>query len=113
MLIGGAGVGLILPSFTASAVMTLPPARLATGIGAETMFRQVGAALGVATWVAIVGTPSANGVLNAFHKGFAFMGVASIASGLTLLALAVLSRRGRRREPAPVVAPALEGSGVQ
>ena len=72
------------------------------------MFRQVGAALGVATWVAIVGTPAASGVLNAFHKGFAFMGVASIASGLTLLVLAVISRRGRpaRAGTPPEAAPA-------
>jgi len=101
MLIGGAGVGLILPSFTASAVMTLPPARLATGIGAETMFRQVGAALGIATWVAILGTPAASEVLPAFHHGFAFMGVASAAAGLTLFALALISRRGRASVAAP------------
>jgi hypothetical protein len=35
MLIGGAGVGLILPSFTASAVMAVPPARLAPGIAGD------------------------------------------------------------------------------
>jgi EmrB/QacA subfamily drug resistance transporter len=106
MLIGGAGVGLILPSFTASAVMTLPPARLATGIGAETMFRQVGAAVGVATWVAIFGTPAASEVLGVFHDGFAFMGVCSAASGLTLLALALILRRGRRAEGRAGLAPA-------
>ena len=106
MLIGGAGVGLILPSFTASAVMTLPPARLATGIGAETMFRQVGAALGIATWVAILGTPAASEVLPAFHHGFAFMGVASAAAGLTLLALALISRRGRQTAAVPAEAAA-------
>jgi hypothetical protein len=35
MLIGGAGVGLILPSFTASAVIAVLPARLATGIAGD------------------------------------------------------------------------------
>jgi EmrB/QacA subfamily drug resistance transporter len=97
MIVGGVGVGLILPSFTASAVMTLPPARLATGIGAETMFRQVGAAVGVATFVAIFGTPAPRAVLAAFHDGFSFMGWCSLASGLTLLALAILTRGGRGR----------------
>jgi EmrB/QacA subfamily drug resistance transporter len=110
MLLGGIGVGLILPSFTASAVMTLPPARLATGIGAETMFRQVGAAVGVATWVAIFGTPAAAAALGAFHDGFAFMGVCSVASGLTLLALAIVARRGALAPAAgsaPAESPAL------
>jgi EmrB/QacA subfamily drug resistance transporter len=105
MLLGGIGVGLILPSFTASAVMTLPPARLATGIGAETMFRQVGAAVGVATWVAIFGTPVARDVVPAFQDGFAFMGVCSIASGATLLALAVITWRSARN-PRPAFDPA-------
>ena len=105
MILGGIGVGLILPSFTASAVMTLPPARLATGIGAETMFRQVGAAVGVATWVAIFGTPAARDVVPAFQDGFAFMGVCSIASGATLLALAIITRRSGRN-PRAALEPA-------
>ncbi len=52
----GAGVGLMLPAFTALAAATLPPSRLATGIGAQLTFRQVGTALGVAGWVALVRT---------------------------------------------------------
>jgi hypothetical protein len=54
MLIGGAGVGLALPSFTIAATRTLKPQLLATGIGAQTMFRQIGGALGVAALVAIL-----------------------------------------------------------
>jgi MFS family permease len=57
MLIGGSGVGLALPAFTIAATSTLPPTKLATGIGAQTMFRQIGAALGVATFVAVLGVP--------------------------------------------------------
>src|SRR6185436_18566675 len=57
-ILTGTGVGLMLPSFTATAAATLRPDQLSTGIGVQTMFRQIGAALGLATWVAIVGTRS-------------------------------------------------------
>ena len=56
-LIGGAGIGLAMPAFTAVAVSAVPPSRFATAIGISSMFRQVGGALGVAAFVAIVGTP--------------------------------------------------------
>jgi EmrB/QacA subfamily drug resistance transporter len=46
----GIGVGLLLPSFTATAAATLAPEQLATGIGVQTMCRQIGAALGLASW---------------------------------------------------------------
>ena len=53
-ILTGTGVGLMLPSFTATAAATLRPDQLSTGIGVQTMFRQIGAALGLATWVAIL-----------------------------------------------------------
>jgi hypothetical protein len=58
MLIAGSGVGLALPAFTIAATATLAPQKLATGIGAQTMFRQIGSSLGVAAFVAILGTPT-------------------------------------------------------
>jgi EmrB/QacA subfamily drug resistance transporter len=93
MLIGGAGVGLILPTFTSAAVMAVPPERLTTGIAAETTFRQIGAALAIAAWVAIYGSPAPSDVLDSFDRGFAYMAACSLASALTLLALAIRSRR--------------------
>jgi EmrB/QacA subfamily drug resistance transporter len=96
MLIGGAGVGLILPTFTSAAVLAVPAERLTTGIAAETTFRQIGAALAIAAWVALFGTPDRAGVLDAFDRGFAYMAACSLAAALTLLALAV---RSRRRHP--------------
>jgi EmrB/QacA subfamily drug resistance transporter len=91
-LIGGAGVGLILPAFTAAAVATLPPERLATGIGAQTTFRQVGAALGVAAWVALVGTPTRSEAVSAFGQGWAFMAACATVGGVAMLLLASTSR---------------------
>lgn len=54
-LLAGAGIGLLVPTLVAITVDHLPPPRLATGIAVYTVFRQVGAALGVAVWVASVG----------------------------------------------------------
>jgi EmrB/QacA subfamily drug resistance transporter len=58
MLLGGVGVGLILPTLMATATGALPPERFATGSGVITMLRQVGSALGVAVFVAAVGAPA-------------------------------------------------------
>ena len=103
MLIGGAGVGLVLPSFTVAAAATLPPARLATGIGAQTMFRQVGAALGVSAFVAILGTPARDQVLGAFDDTRIFMVAAAAAGALVLFA--VPRRSAAARGPAGAGAP--------
>jgi EmrB/QacA subfamily drug resistance transporter len=101
MLVGGAGVGLILPTFTSAAVLAVPAERLSTGIAAETTFRQIGAALAIAAWVAIYGTPRPAGVLRAFDRGFVYMGACSLGAAVILLALAV-SPRVRRRTPGPL-----------
>jgi EmrB/QacA subfamily drug resistance transporter len=107
MLIGGAGVGLILPTFTSAAVLAVPAASLSTGIAAETTFRQIGAAVGIAAWIAIQGTPDPAGVLDAFDRGFAYMAACSLAAAFTLLALAVHARRRR-----PITATAVPASAV-
>jgi EmrB/QacA subfamily drug resistance transporter len=93
ILIGGTGVGLILPTFTSAAVLAVPAERLTTGIAAETTFRQIGAALAIAAWVGIYGSPDPSGVLAAFDRGFAYMAACSLAAALTLLALAIHARR--------------------
>jgi EmrB/QacA subfamily drug resistance transporter len=90
-ILTGTGVGLLLPSFTATAAATLKPDQLSTGIGVQTMCRQIGAALGLAAWVAIVGTPSAQDALDAFATGWAFMATTAVLAGLALLPMA----RGR------------------
>jgi EmrB/QacA subfamily drug resistance transporter len=93
MLLGGIGVGLILPAFTTLAAATLPPARLSTGIGVQTMFRQIGAALGLAAFVAMVGS-STLAAKSDFDGPWLFMTIAAAGSGLILTPL-------MRREPHP------------
>jgi MFS family permease len=96
MLIGGSGVGLALPAFTIAATATLPPPKLATGIGAQTMFRQIGATLGVATFVAVLGTPAPGTVIGAYNHTRVFMISAAAAAAL---ALALIPRRRAPHTP--------------
>jgi EmrB/QacA subfamily drug resistance transporter len=88
----GIGVGLCLPSLTASALTAVPASSLATGVATTTAFRQVGAALGVATWIAVHGTPAAGDVLPAFDRGFAVIGACGLVAGAIMLVLAVRLR---------------------
>jgi EmrB/QacA subfamily drug resistance transporter len=85
-LVGGIGVGLVLPALTSLATATLPPARLATGIGVQTTFRQIGAALGLAAFVAIAGATTL-AAKSDFDGSWLFMAVASASAGAALLPL--------------------------
>jgi hypothetical protein len=49
------------------------------------MSRQIGAALGVAIFVAVMGTPAADGVLPAFRRGWLVGAALSIAAGVVCL----------------------------
>jgi EmrB/QacA subfamily drug resistance transporter len=83
-LLGGFGVGLMLPSLGGAATAPLPPERFATGTALYAMCRQIGLALGVACLVAILGTASGAGAITAFHHAWVFMVSCSLAAGLIL-----------------------------
>jgi hypothetical protein len=91
-IIGGAGIGLCLPALTGIAVAGLPPARLATGIGVQTMFRQIGAALGVAIWVATVSGAASLRSADDFRAGWVLIAAAALGSGLVLAATVIVRR---------------------
>jgi EmrB/QacA subfamily drug resistance transporter len=86
MLLGGTGIGLILPAFTTLAASTLPETRLSTGIGVQTTFRQIGAALGLAAFVAMVGDASL-ATTSDYRDPWLFMAIAAAGSGLILTPL--------------------------
>ena len=94
MLVSGVG-GLMLPAFTACAMMVVPSERFATGVGGSAVFRQVGTALGVAAFVALFGTPAVAELLDAFDRTFVYMAACVTTSAVMLFVLAVLMR-GRR-----------------
>ena len=101
-ILGGIGVGLVLPTLSAAATGPLPPARFATGTAVLGMSRQLGSALGVAILVAIIGTPSRSEVLGAFQSGWTFMVGAALAAAIVLLSVGPV-RIGAAGERAPAV----------
>ena len=99
MLIGGAGVGLVIPTLTGAGASSLEPERFATGAAVLTMGRQIGAALGVAILVAVLG--SATHTASDFHSAWLITVAGALAAGLTLAALGPPARGAAR---APVLA---------
>jgi len=59
-LLGGAGVGLAIPSLIGAGSMALPPDRFGTGSGILNMARQIGTVLGVAGVIAILAGAAAD-----------------------------------------------------
>jgi MFS family permease len=75
----GIGVGLTFPTLMGIGSARLPSSAFATGSGVINMIRQAALAVGVAIFVAIIGTPSSLAErVTAFHRGWWIM--ASIAA---------------------------------
>jgi EmrB/QacA subfamily drug resistance transporter len=101
-LIGGVGVGLSLPAMTAAGATALPPERLATGTGVLTMARQIGAVVGVAAIVAIIGTPRGLAtVQDAFRQGWYGMAAAGVLAAVAALMIPRRSAAPPATSPRP------------
>jgi EmrB/QacA subfamily drug resistance transporter len=85
LLIGGAGVGLVIPTLTGAGASSLAPERFATGAAVLTMGRQIGAALGVAVLVAVLGTQASSAA--DFHTAWLISVGGGLAAGAVLAAL--------------------------
>src|SRR5690348_9977363 len=87
-LLGGAGVGLTIPSLLGAGSAGLAPGRFGTGSGILNMGRQIGTVLGVAGLVAILSRVSAADPVAAYRNGLvlviAFFAAAGVVSGLLL-----------------------------
>jgi EmrB/QacA subfamily drug resistance transporter len=82
-LMTGAGVGLTMPTFMSTGAGALPPQAFATGSAVLNMLRQVGLAIGVAVFVAVVGTPkSGPASLAAFQHGWIVIAATALLSAL-------------------------------
>jgi MFS family permease len=99
-LLGGAGVGLTIPSLLGAGTASLKPDRFGTGSGILNMARQVGTVLGVASLVAVLSHITPGDPLTAYRNGLvliiAFFGAAGVVSA------GLLITRARRTEPPAV-----------
>jgi EmrB/QacA subfamily drug resistance transporter len=84
-IITGIGVGLVIPTLTGAGASSLAADRFATGAALLTMGRQIGAALGVALLVAVLGTGGTSAA--DFHSTWLVTVIAGIATGALLLAI--------------------------
>ena len=106
-LLGGAGVGLAIPSLLGAGSASLTPARFGTGSGILNMGRQIGTVLGVAGLVAILSRVSPADPVAAFRNGLVLVIAFFAAAGFVSAAL--LTRPTR---PVPAPDAAAPGSGV-
>src|SRR5260370_3148323 len=86
-LIGGAGVGFVVPTLASASAAALPPSRFATGSALYGMTRQFGIALGIAILIAVLGTPRGAQVLPAFRSGWEVNVGLAFASAIAALAI--------------------------
>ena len=68
----GVGAGICFPVVGGAAVAEIPGGRFATGTGINSVARQLGAVLGIALLVAIVGRPEPAEIADAFDRGWTF-----------------------------------------
>jgi EmrB/QacA subfamily drug resistance transporter len=118
MILTGIGVGLTLPTFMATGASSLPPSSFATGSAVVNMLRQVGLAVGVALFIAVLGTPAAgHATVLAYRHGSEVLAAASLVAAL--LGIVMLGVRPETRGAAQPAAAeraepvaGIEGSAV-
>jgi predicted acylesterase/phospholipase RssA/CRP-like cAMP-binding protein len=81
----GIGAGTLFPNLSGAAVASAPGDSFATATGLNSVARQVGAALGVALVVAIIGTPAPLQAAHAFDNAWTFAAVCLFVAGLGCL----------------------------
>jgi EmrB/QacA subfamily drug resistance transporter len=69
-IVGGIGVGMVLPTVAGTVAAALPPARFATGSAVMTTSRQIGAVVGVALLIPVLGTPDPADPIPAFTNAW-------------------------------------------
>ncbi len=96
MVILGIGAGLSFPTLSGAAVGSVPGPRFAVATSLNSVARQLGAAIGVAILIAIVGNPGRLQALHAFEHGWWFAGACFLTGSVACLGLVV-----KRAEEAP------------
>jgi NTE family protein len=103
IVLSGIGAGLTFPAVSGAAVMAVPGERFALASALNAVSRQIGAALGVAALVAILGDARGPGALDAFRHAWTFAGLCLLAGGVLCVRLP-----GRAAAPALATVPQVE-----
>jgi MFS family permease len=106
MLLTGIGVGLTLPTFTATGAAALPPHSFATGSAVINMLRQIGLAIGVAILIAILGSAHSPHAILAVYRTSSWV-IAALALAAGWSGLALLTGRVPRGQAASNAVPPL------
>jgi MFS family permease len=85
MILLGIGAGTLFPNLSGAAVASAPGGSFATATGMNSVARQIGAALGVAVVVAIIGTPAPATANAVFHDAWTFGAICLFVAGLGCL----------------------------
>ena len=117
IIVLGIGAGATLPTLGAAAVATAPGGRFATATALNSVARQLGAVLGVALLVAIVGTPAPTDLAGAFDAGWTFaalcfLAVAALGPALGRIATMHEIAEDEIRRDRRVVAPCHSASAI-
>jgi EmrB/QacA subfamily drug resistance transporter len=100
------GIACFIPVNSAASVAELPPHRLSIGGAVNNTFRQVGAVIGVALLVALIGSPETPAELVSAHeRGWIMIAIMSLLAAVVGLAQPALSRASDPT-PSPTVATA-------
>lgn len=102
-LLLGVGIGICFPILSAASVSAIPSARFAVGGAVNQTARQVGAVVGVALAVAVLGSATATTGLPAFGAWFA---ISALIAGASALVAAALGGPDHTREVSPALGPA-------
>jgi len=94
-LLTGAGVGFSYAAWGSAAVAELPRSRFATGSALSACSRQIGAVLGIAALVAVLGTAQPGEGLDLAHRVWALMIIPALGAAVCAVALG----RVRARDP--------------
>ena len=103
-LLGGAGVGLSIPSMLGSGISAVPAARFGTGSGILNMARQIGTVVGVAGLVAVLSKPAIGDPVTTFRHAVVL--ISALFAGAGAISAVLLTARRRpglaaNSDPAP------------
>lgn len=105
-LLSGIGVGATLPVLGSAALAAVPGGRFATASAVNSSARQIGAALGIALLVVIIGTPSATTTVDVLRHGWVFSAICFAIVAVIALFIGRVRPASAEEEDAEPLTPA-------